>query len=581
MKKSIKINEFLKGLRFEYLGLAVLAVLMAPIVFLFIRDGAGGAVFEVHDQLDETILNYYFSAKHFGMSTYPEMMCGVPAEALKPFCPLFTPLYAIFNIYSAFIIQYFIVITTAFYGTFFVIRKITDNGFISFVCATLFASLPVHCVYGNVVAGTPLLIFVILSLRDKELSKGRKVLRYLLLVYYALSTSLALSGWVVVGMLGLAYIIEFVIARKNQKELLIAELIITISYVLCNLDIIKELFGIDSYVSHRVEFGLGRPQAPWYTFFVNLLKDGDLIYEAESKHEILIPVIGIAAIMLLVVGKTRKYWKQYLFAGGMIIVNALLYAFFSSGFVFDIQQRFQGMIKSFQFARFYYFNVGLWYILFGISVAIIAEAVREKISTIAVIALAVYSLVAFAFIQRTSGIFNQNVKQIIRGQGSSGYVSMRNVYCEDLMAQIDDAIDEDNENFRVAHIGICPIVSLVHGFNTIDGYSNNYPLEYKHEFREVIAGELELNEFNRTYYDNWGNRCYILYHDWGNSYMLSRDFKGSISNLQINFDKLKELNCHYIFTAAPIEDFNEYPLEEVGVYDTQYGFWRIWVYRVM
>jgi len=158
---------------------------------------------------------------------------------------------------------------------------------------------------------------------------------------------------------------------------------------------------------------------------------------------------------------------------------------------------------------------------------------------------------------------------------------MRNMYCEDLLQKIDDDIEEDNSEFRVAHIGICPVISLLHGFNTIDGYSNNYPLEYKKEFREVIAGELDLNKYNRIYFDDWGNRCYIFYHDWGNSFMLGRDFKGSISNLEINFDKLKELECHYIFTAAPIDNPEEYPLEEVGVYDMEYGFWRIWVYKVL
>lgn len=43
----------------------------------------------------------------------------------------------------------------------------------------------------------------------------------------------------------------------------------------------------------------------------------------------------------------------------------------------------------------------------------------------------------------------------------------------------------------------------MHGFYTVDGYSNNYPLEYKHRFREVIAAELEKNEEVRVYFDLW------------------------------------------------------------------------------
>lgn len=59
------------------------------------------------------------------------------------------------------------------------------------------------------------------------------------------------------------------------------------------------------------------------------------------------------------------------------------------------------------------------------------------------------------------------------------------------MQEIDDAIGRDKSTYRVAHLGISPAPSLMHGFYTVDGYSNNYSLEYKHRFREVIAAELE------------------------------------------------------------------------------------------
>ena len=59
-------------------------------------------------------------------------------------------------------------------------------------------------------------------------------------------------------------------------------------------------------------------------------------------------------------------------------------------------------------------------------------------------------------------------------------------------------------------LGISPAPALMHGFYTVDGYSNNYPLEYKHRFREVIAPEIEKNEEVRVYFDTWGNRCYLF-----------------------------------------------------------------------
>ena len=60
---------------------------------------------------------------------------------------------------------------------------------------------------------------------------------------------------------------------------------------------------------------------------------------------------------------------------------------------------------------------------------------------------------------------------------------MRNLYSEDLMETISERIGKDMSTYRVVHIGISPVAALMHGFYTIDGYSNNYPLEYKKAFR--------------------------------------------------------------------------------------------------
>ncbi|MCR5799474.1 MAG: DUF6044 family protein, partial [Lachnospiraceae bacterium] len=135
----------------KYIGILIIAVLFAPLLILFIRDGAGGAVFEVHDQLDETILNYYFTARNFGADSFSQMMCGIPSVGLKPFCPIFVPLYAVFNIYHAFLLQYLIVLVTSFYGTYFCVKKLTDNDLSALLSGSLFAALPVHAIYGNVV----------------------------------------------------------------------------------------------------------------------------------------------------------------------------------------------------------------------------------------------------------------------------------------------------------------------------------------------------------------------------------------------------------------------------------------------
>lgn len=136
--------------------------------------------------------------------------------------------------------------------------------------------------------------------------------------------------------------------------------------------------------------------------------------------------------------------------------------------------------------------------------------------------LAVCLLPTLQLLKVNSGMY-LNVNQINNGSGITGYISWESWFSEDLMQEIDDAIGRDKSTYRVAHLGVSPAPALMHGFYTVDGYSNNYPLEYKHRFREVIAPEIEKNEEVRVYFDTWGNRCYLFNSITGNYMRLQRE----------------------------------------------------------
>lgn len=574
--KKISVNLTLAAL-----GLLAVCAVLSPVLYLTVRDGLGNAVFPFHDQLDETILNYVFPARYFGASVYEQMMCGIPQEGLKPFCPIFVPLYSIFSVYTAFLIQHCITVVTAYVGMYLCVRKLTDNYLISFGTAFLFALLPVHSIYGNVVMGTPLLIYCILRFREKTLSD--KIIAGIGLVFYALSTSFVLSEWVALSLVFLAFII---ISLKNKKAdwvLLCAFGILLAVYVVCNIDLIIEVFSGDTWVSHRTEFGFGASGKPFLETFVGLLTKGSYTYEAESKHEFTFIPVGVAALLLLLKRTREKFGKIFACVAGTIAVLAFFSALMDTEFVGKLQDKLQGMLSSFQLSRFYYFLPGCWFILLGVSGAIIVEAFPAKKLWV----LVSYALVAVLFLPTLNriardkdGIFYQNINQINNGEAVTGYITMKSLYSDDLMKIIEEAIGKDMSSYRVVHIGISPVAALMHGFNTIDGYSNNYPLEYKHTFRKVIADELELNDYNKTYFDCWGSRCYAFYHEWGNAFMLGKSFGETIADLRLNFDELRKLNCQYIFSAGEIVDCDKYGLRFVGDYETDSSYWHIFVYEV-
>ena len=148
------------------------------------------------------------------------------------------------------------------------------------------------------------------------------------------------------------------------------------------------------------------------------------------------------------------------------------------------------------------------------------------------------------------------------------------------MQQLEDAIGMNMEEYRVAHLGVSPAPSLMHGFYATDRYSNNYPLEYKHRFRQVIAEELRKNEGARLYFDEWGSRCYLFNSVTGTYWNLEKGSGVVYENLDFAMEALMALGCEYLFSGGEIVDAERMGLESMGYYETETSFWGIWLYRI-
>ena len=99
----------------------------------------------------------------------------------------------------------------------------------------------------------------------------------------------------------------------------------------------------------------------------------------------------------------------------------------------------------------------------------------------------------------------------------------------------------------MASIGIHPAISQYNGFYTLDTYNNFYPLSYKHQFRKIIEKELAKNKTIRNYFDQWGGRVISLQHNLENDYMIKKDSKRHLKNLQLNTEVFKEMGGQLYF----------------------------------
>ena len=575
-KKTDALIQHLDHCTLWWIGILITVVFFLPYFVL-----GDGCIFEINDQLDESIMNYMLPARHLwdGSTIYPEMLNGVNASGMQPSAVLFLPLYRLISARTAFLTQYIICFLAAFSGMYLLVKEITDSSILAMIAGGCFCVLPLYPVYGLSEFGIPLILYGALCLwKQKNVIWG-----LLITVVFGLTSHLVYTGYVVLGFWVIALVYALAKKKKNQWFPIGFAVLFAI-YVLVNRALIREiLFGTGSYISHREE--MVSSATPFFETFWNVFQNS--AQHAPSLHKYLILPIVLFLILgaFCKKGETdRILYKAAVINFLFLVAIALFYAFCHLTAVVDWKNNATGFLHYFQMHRVYWLYPAAWYLEFAWAAAVLWRTkvphtdARMQAGKLAVILICL--LPTLQLLKVNSGMY-LNVNQINNGSDVTGYISWESWFAEDLMQEIDDAIGRDKSTYRVAHLGISPAPSLMHGFYTVDGYSNNYPLEYKHRFREVIAAELEKNEEVRVYFDLWGNRCYLFNNITGNYMQLKKGNTLVYEGLEFDMDALRELGCEYLFSGAEIGDAERMGLELVGYYETDGSYWGIWVYCIM
>lgn len=558
------------------LGFFIMIIVFAPYAIL-----GEGSVFPIHDQLDETILTYVLNAKYLGTGTdvFPELLGGINASGMQPSAILFVPLYRFFPVFTAFLIQYGIVFASGFFGMYFCTKEMTESNILALVVAGCFSMLPAQPVYGLSVMGVPLLLYGFLCLyRRKHI-----LLSFVIILFFGLTTHLVLIGYVVLGFWMLA-LLWMLFRKRLRKWPVLGFLWLLGTYMVVNYRLFVELLlGRSSYASHRGELVNGA--LPFWNTVWNVFADS--AQHAESLHKYLI----VPICLILVVGgiryrKLEKCEKQrYLTALlGMIVLAgiAIFYGFCKSSLVVDFKNSCSGFLRYFQMERFYWLYPAGWYLEFVLCFSVWWNHKGGKVWQSLFVKSVVLCVVLLPTLQeiKINSYFYLNVNQINNGSDITGYISWDSYYAEDLMEELEAAIGKDMGTYRVAHLGISPAPALMHGFYTVDGYSNNYPLEYKHRFRKVIEKELEKSEATAVYFDTWGSRCYLFNSATGNAWMLGKKDHIVYEKPEFDMDALKDLECEYLFSCGEILNAEELGLKIMGYFETENSYWGVWLYQL-
>ncbi len=609
MKKILYFYSTHKKNCYLAAGLVLSCLFMIPYFLL-----GGGSIVTYHDQLDGELFSYLLTAKYLftDIRVYPEIMNGLPAAGAVPPAPLFVLLYAAFKPFTAFMISQWIIYLTAFLGMYLLLMRLTGREFISFSIAVIFMLMPFYPVYGLCIPGQPLLFFAVLALFDKERRSAvsssfpRKagyyfsadsIFYYLIIFFYGISSSLVLAGFACLLLLGGSALIHTITALRQKKRgllsLWLSLIVLLASYISVNSGLIRQvLFPGNAYISHKTEMILS-PQN-FSDYFKEAFTTG--ISYAQSFHLVLF-ILMLFCLLLFFINAVVK--KESLFSGSdklpllkalrvllFIFLTCLFYAFYHGHFITEIRNISGGILKTFNLDRVCWLLPTAWCILAGYLLSFIAGLREHKTA-----ARSCSLCLKYGIISATLGIWGitvllhsplrPNLSKLLKG-GDYYALDWDRFFAEDIFSQIDSAIGKPKDSYHVISIGIYPAAAAYNGFYCLDGYSNNYPLEYKHTFRRIMEDELEKSDYIRDFFDNWGNRCYITTAEQANYYTFEKKWNSVIYDLDLNTDVLKELDCRYVFSAAYLMNAEEKGLTLLreAPFEAEGSWYHIYVYAV-
>lgn len=554
-------------------------ILIYYFAFFYLEDQA---LIVYHDQLDAEILSYILNAKHLGEDFIPELFCGTVNTALTPAAPVMVLVYKIFPPFTAYMLCYLFVIVISYVGMFLCTKEIFHVEWLSCIVAVLFTMLPFYPVYGMTVMGQPMLLYAaILIYKDFRIKRS-----WFLIVLFTISSSLVLAGYVDIILLSLAVVILFVLKKKQYKAILIMDLLMIVIYSLLNTKLITEIiFGKGGFVSHKTE--VLPTGVPFTETFWSMLKDG--AYHAGSVHRMVYYYSIVAVIVVFLFYRKLEKKSKNLFKFMLALV---IYCVFAAGFyalwswypVAELRYRLGGLFVSFQADRFYWLYPCIWYLIFGFILWFIHDLCKKGTPAKAVGVLLTACLTINLFVsidsQNNESVNNQKLVGINSSRQAS-YTTWKEFYSENLFVDIKEYIGMDQSEYRAGSIGLYPSIALYNGFYCIDGYSSNYDVEYKHEFRKIIEKELDKNESLKNYFDNWGSRCYLFVAEIPFSYYPSKENENIIRNLELKGDELKKLGCEYIFSGYYIENPENSGLKFCKKFEDKNAPYDIYLYQVI
>jgi Protein of unknown function (DUF6044) len=545
-----------------YIAISIILLYLSPLFVL-----GENAHIRVHDNLDSNLAWYKVlkeSGQLFGgvNSTIPQIINGLPRNALGTEFSGIVWLHTFFPTMTAYAISQSITRFFAFLGMYVLLKKHflheKKYALITIGTALAFALTPFWPSGMLSTLGMPLALWAFLNIRKGE--KGWK--NYLVLFLLPFYSSFVLGFFFFLFAMGIFWLTDAMRKKGWNWRFFFSIVFMTVVFLLIEYRLVYS-FLYDDEPNTRDEYFHARLPFWWVTrlTFKNFVLGHTHVM---TVHGLFILLVTILALILVIWKRLWQQEKAFVFLLSLNFVLSAWYAFwFYKGWL-PLTERFHFM-DTFNFARFHFLRPLVIYMGFALGLKILFDHNKTLKITIPYFILGQIVLLC---------LFNDEI--IYRNKPT-----VKEFYAEELFEDIEKYIDRPIDSYRVASLGIHPAISQFNGFYTLDTYNNFYPLTYKYAFREIMDKELSKNKRLRTYYDEWGGRCYIFTDQLGKHYMLKKDSNETLKNLQLNMEPFKQLGGEYIFSALPVENAAEIKLQLEKVFESKTAAWKIYLYKAM
>ena len=581
MKKFVN-----KICKYWYLILITGLLFSQAAVFLGLGDKS---YITVHDNLDLFIPHLRMlklSGSFFTQGEILPILGGVTRNDFGSEFYLYNLLFAFLPAYYAYIAGYFLSIAVSMVSVSLLAKDIlpdyrTYKPFV-LLFGMLYGILPVFPTYGLAFASIPLVVFLL-----RKIYHGKNVCYFILLFFYPVISYFSYFGFFILGYLVLFTIGDWIRKKKPNTGLLISIPVLFIGYALLEYRLFSSMLFSDT-VTIRSAMDMGDLNL---TEIAGTIWDGFInstFHAGDSHKYVVLPLVIFYLLFQNVLYIKRKEFKKitsdifnllFLF----IVFNSVIYGLYYFKPLRDLIAALLPPLEGFQYYRTIFFNPFLWYtLLFLIIKRLYDKGLRTETKRYqrAGIFLSVLALLAVVFVPANYNDFYYtcyyNVYRFVK-QKPVDMLNYHEFYSEDLFTLIKDDIDYNGE--YAAAYGFHPGILTYNGISTLDGYLGMYSLEYKENFRKVIAPALEKSAYYQSYFDTWGARAYLFPGFDQNSYLPSKNLTLPDSNLYIDAEAFKALGGVYLFSRFELSNADALALSLVGAYTEENSPYHIYVYH--